>query len=139
MAKVTANIRFKMYPVPYAALKNQTAREASIRGGESLKRRVQQQIRASGRVRTGDMIRSIQAEQPRSSNYRTTVRVGSSLDYTDFQNRGIGPVRPVRAKRLVFKPKGSSQFVFARQTRGFAGARFYEKALAQMRASDFTK
>jgi hypothetical protein len=39
-------------------------------------------------------------------------------------------IRPVRARALRFKPKGSARFIFARKVRSYRGSRFLTRALA---------
>lgn len=41
-----------------------------------------------------------------------SARVGTNVEYARFVHDGRGPVFPVSAKVLRFKPKGSSQFIF---------------------------
>lgn len=88
--------------------------------------RARQIIISEGRVRTGDLANSIQVEQVG----RYEFKVGSDLHYAKYQHEGVkGPVRPVRAKVLRFKPKGSNQYVFAKETKGFPGIFFLTRAM----------
>lgn len=103
------------------------------RAANTTQRRARQNLIRSGRVNTGDLVRSIKVTQTGIQRYN----VGSDLRYAGFQERGIGPVVPVRAKALRFKPKGSNVFVFAQRTRGFEGARYMAKAYLSLRAHDF--
>lgn len=118
-------------------LKITAAGEASQWAARKTRNRVRHEIRKAGRIDTGKMHNSITVSEARRSGNRVTHNVGSALPYTIYQNEGIGPVYPVRAKVLRFKPKGSSQYVFARRTKGFKGAKFYQKALAHLRAQDY--
>lgn len=93
-------------------------------------------IVAKGRVDTARLWASIEAR--RVSPFQWTV--GSPLHYAKFQEEGVrGPVLPVRAKVLRFKPKGSTQFVFARRTKGFPGAFFLRDALRRLSPRDFRR
>lgn len=65
-----------------------------------------------------------------------TARVGSGLKYAVWHHEGTGiygphgqPIRPVRAKVMVFTPKGSSKKVFARSVRGQRGTKYLKRAL----------
>lgn len=118
-------------------LKVTSSSEAAEWAARRTRNRVRHEIRKSGRIDTGRMHDSIEISEARRARNRVTYNVGSALDYTLYQNEGIGPVYPVRAKVLRFKPKGSNQYVFARRTRGFKGAKFYQKALSHLRAQDY--
>lgn len=106
-------------------------------------RRVQQQVSrnivSSGRVRSGAMRDSIRSRRVSHTNRQTTYEVYSDLPYTIFQEEGIGPVTPVKAKVLRFKPRGSNVFIFRPRTKGFKGAHFFRQARAQITLDDFLK
>lgn len=66
----------------------------------------------------------------------TGVRVGSDLHYASLHHEGTGvygptgsPIRPKRAKYLVFVPKGGTRPVFARQVRGQQGTQYLRRAM----------
>lgn len=65
------------------------------------------------------------------------VEVGSPLFYAIYQEKGIGPVVPVKAKVLRFQPKGSSTYVFASRTKGFPGAYYLTRAIRSLTVADF--
>lgn len=106
-------------------------------------RRVQSYARAYAPVDKGPLRSSITAEvaaQP--SQNRVVGVVGSRLPYAIYQEKGTGiygprgaPIRPKRAKRLVFVPKGGSQVVFAREVRGARPQRYLERALSVVAVS----
>ena len=102
-------------------------------GARSIRRRVRSNIVQAGRVDTGEMIRSIKAEQAGNGRWKVYTR----LPYAKYQEHGIGPVTPKRAKALRFKPKGSGVFVFAQRTRGFPGAHFFRDAFRSASLRDF--
>lgn len=85
------------------------------------------------RTNTGAMQRSVKIKKQADAWYK----VYSDLHYTIYQEKGIGPVTPTRAKALRFKPKGSGSFVFAMRTRGFDGGHFFRRALRSLRLPDF--
>lgn len=69
------------------------------------------------------------------------ARVGSNVSYLMFLTRGTGiygparrPIRPVRATRLVFRPRGARGYVFARQVRGVRPNPFMLNALQAARS-----
>lgn len=108
-------------------------REAVERASAITEKRVKANIISSGRVDTGKMHETI--HQQEQTPYQRAVT--SNLHYTIYQEKGIGPVRPVKAKALRFKPKGSGTFVFAMRTKGFPGAHFFQKAFESIRLQDF--
>lgn len=79
------------------------------------------------------MKRSVHTKKQANGWYK----VYSDLHYTIYQEKGIGPVTPVRAKALRFKPKGSGQFVFAQRTKGFPGGHFFRNAMRSLSLQDF--
>ena len=87
------------------------------------------------RIDTGRLRASI-ASVVVTRNNRPAVLVGSNLNYALFVHEGTGvygpkhaPIRPKRAKRLRFKPRGSRKWVYARQVKGMAPNRFLTNAL----------
>lgn len=91
------------------------------------------------RIDTGRLRASI-ATQVVHRNGAPAVIVGTNVNYAILVHEGTGiygprhaPIRPRRAKRLRFKPKGSRRFVYARQVRGMAPNRFLANALAAAR------
>lgn len=109
-------------------------RERAVeRASEKTEQRVKDNIISSGRVDTGKMHDTIRSA-PAS---RFVTNVLSDLHYTIYQEKGIGPVTPVKAKALRFKPKGSGSFVFAMRTKGFPGAFFFQRAFNSILLQDF--
>lgn len=91
------------------------------------------------RIDTGRLRASI-ATQVVHRNGAPAVIVGTNVNYAILVHEGTGiygprhaPIRPRRAKRLRFKPKGSRRFVYARQVRGMAPNRFLANALTAAR------
>lgn len=109
------------------------------RAARRVQQRVTRNITASGRVRTGAMRDSIRSRRVSHTPAQTTYDVYSDLPYTMFQEEGIRPVYPVRAKVLRFKPKGSNTFIFRPRTKGFKGAHFFRQARAAVTLDDFLK
>jgi hypothetical protein len=97
--------------------------------------RVQAKARRFVGVDTGRLRSSITVSLV-AAGTKIAVRVGTNVQYALWHHEGTGiygprhqPIRPVRAKVLVFKPKGSSVTVFARQVRGQPGTKFLTRAL----------
>lgn len=111
-----------------------TARRAAGR----VRDRAKANLTASGRVNTGRLRDSITARNAGSSDpQRTVYEVGTNMPYAGYQEHGIGPVYPKRAKVLRFRPKGSSTFIFRPRTRGFPGAHYLERAYKSLTMRDY--
>lgn len=108
---------------------------AAGRAAETTQRRVREGIVATDRIGSGKMLDGVAVTRQGPGLYR----VSSSESYARFQEFGRGPVRPIRAKALRFKPKGSSSYVFATYVRPDPGGHFYERALAALSVRDFTR
>lgn len=132
--RVTVNIDRAKVRMHVGRLTEASARRAS----EAVQRRARNNIRRAGRINTGAMLNSIEVTRLGTSTLlEPKFRIGSDLQYARYQEHGIGPVYPVRAKVLRFKPKGSNTFVFARRTRGFEGAHFMRDAYRAITKQDF--
>jgi hypothetical protein len=86
-------------------------------------------------VNTGRLRASITTELVQYAG-NIAVLVGTNVNYAMYQHEGTGiygphgtPIVPVRAKFLRFRPRGSSDFVFARQVRGTPPTFFLRRAL----------
>lgn len=91
------------------------------------------------RVDTGRLRASINTQMIRR-NGQPVVVVGTNVFYARFVHDGTGiygprhrMIRPVRAKRLRFKPHGSGRYVYARAVRGMAPNHFLANALRAAR------
>lgn len=120
-------------------LLTETTGATAERAALTTQRRVKSNITRARRVRTGAMRDSVRRRTTVKTRTVRTIQVYSDLHYTDYQERGIGPVYPVRAKALRFKPKGSNVFVFAARTRGFKGAWFFRDAANSVTPADFAR
>lgn len=134
-------IRFyaRMDKARFARLTHQVTEEAARRAAEKTRLRIIRSILVQGRVRTGDMARSIIIEPIVPYNpKRAGFKVGSNLFYYHYQNDGVRPFGPIKPGGvLVFIPKGGTHVVFARHVKGFPGGHFSEDAVRALRAKDF--
>lgn len=89
------------------------------------------------RHKTGTLDRSIRIRMVKQDAHSTTYNVGSTLEYAGYQETGFGPVYPVRAKFLVFVPKGAHMVVFAKKTRGLEGAHYLRDAQQSLTMADY--
>lgn len=104
-----------------------------------LGRKVEGLAKREVNVDTGQLRSSISTQLMFFGN-RITVRVGSNVFYAWYIHDGTGiygprhqPIKPVRAKLLVFRPRGGGKVVFARQVRGVKSNPFLLKALRAVR------
>jgi hypothetical protein len=67
----------------------------------------------------------------------TMYQVGAYTFYAGWQERGTGPIYPVRAKFLRFTPKGSNRVVFAKRTRGVPASRYMKRAIDSVTLADY--
>ena len=107
------------------------------KGAAACREKVRSGITSAGRVDTGRMRSNISIRPLKSTGTVTAYSVSVNTPYASYQNDGTAAHGPVRARLLVFKPKGSNTFVFAKQVRGVTAARFMEKASAAMRLDDY--
>lgn len=110
-----------------------TRDDAARRAAAKTRDEVKRNIVSQGRVDSGRMLGSIEEQRLGAGEYV----VKSDLEYTIYQEKGIGPVVPRSASVLVFKPKGSGAFVFAQRTKGFEGGKFFERASKRIRLRHF--
>lgn len=114
-----------------------TSNNAARRAAYATRDQAKRNLTTSGRIDTGRLRDSIRASRKRTRGTTVTWSVGTPLQYGLYQEKGIGPVTPVKAKALRFKPKGSNTFVFAQRTKGFSGAFYLKRAYQSIKVSDF--
>lgn len=97
--------------------------------------RVEAAAKALAPVDTGRLRSSIHMRIERRDGVTVCV-ISTNVKYAAYHEYGTGiygpkrrPIRPVRAKRLVFIPKGGNELVFAKQVRGVKAKHFMKKAL----------
>lgn len=77
------------------------------RGRQVLNRAIETCPVETGRMRSDHTMELI------LSGGSPAVRVGVNTEYAEWVHEGRGPIVPVRAKVLRFRPKGSGVYVFA--------------------------
>jgi len=94
---------------------------------------------ANGRPKRIDTGQTRASVNNRLVTYRTlpAARIGSPLRKATWIHDGTGiygprrhPIRPTRAKRLRFKPKGSNRVVYAKSVKGMKANPFLADALS---------
>jgi hypothetical protein len=81
---------------------------------------------------SGDLARDLHV-QPLPPPLYPGVEIGSDLPQATFHRKGHGVIRPVRAKALRFKPKGSQRFIFVKRVGPVKGNPFQERSLRAAR------
>jgi hypothetical protein len=114
------------------------SKEAARRAAEKTLQRARSNLSAAGRNNTGALQNSLMVMDITGNPMVPSFAIGSGLEYAIYQEVGTGGSRARPGGFLRFKPKGSSTFVFAKQTRGFPGANYLGKAVAAVTASDFS-
>jgi hypothetical protein len=80
-------------------------------------------------VDTGRLRASLEVIEQTGPGGRPEVRVGSGVAYAWVHHQGRGPVYPVRARALRFRPKGARGFIFRRSVGPAAGTFYLKRAL----------
>jgi len=88
------------------------------------------------RIRTGNLLRSIKAEKINGDKVSSEWTVGTDVFYSKWQEEGRGPVFPIRAKVLRFKPKGSNVYIFRPYAGPAEGAHYLENAVKIVNITD---
>jgi hypothetical protein len=86
-------------------------------------------------VDTGLMRNSIVAELYEQTPRHIIWRIGSSVFYAPFQEKGTGPIHARRAPLLVFKI--GNRWVSTYSTRGVPAVRFLARAIEAVTVEDF--
>lgn len=135
-----SQVKLAVLPGAVVAVVGPQLDAAAYRAAQAARGRAMANIQRLGRIATGEMIqglqvrRSIGAGQPLIARYD----VYSTARHTIFQEEGTRAHGPVRAPRLVFRPKGSNKVVYAKWVRGVTPGFFLRDAVASVRVEDFT-
>ena len=111
------------------------AEKSAARAASVSQMRVKEGIALTDRVGTGKMLNQIGVRRTGLARFQ----VYSDMPYAGWQEYGRGPVRPVKAKALRFKPKGMNAYVFARYVRPDPGGHFFKRALSLASRRDFIR
>lgn len=115
------------------------AKAAVDRAATAAQRRAQNNVRAAGRIDTGELVNGIVKEpsQVRSDPMHPAMRVVSRAKHSLYNELGTRDHGARNGGVMRFKPKGSGTFVFARRVRGIRGIHFMRNAVQQTRVNDF--
>ncbi len=116
-----------------------TVAVAAAHGANVAAARAKNNIAQANRVDSTAMYRGMTVEQVTSAPLNAAYLVYTPVPYAIYQEFGTRDHGPVRAKRLVFKPKGQQFFVFAKWVRGVQPAYFMTNALRSLSVKDFLR
>ena len=123
-------IRFKE-PIRTEKVAEITKR-AALKATKRTQGRIQRNIRSTNRVNTGRMVNSVTIQRvPGRHPLNPAFSVGARVPYAAYQEKGM------RARRMVFTPKGAGSVVFAMWVKGIRAAHFVRDAVRLIKPSDF--
>jgi hypothetical protein len=93
------------------------------------------QRRLVGRT-SGDLARDLHVQWV-PPPHKPGVEVGSDLPQAILHAKGHPEIRPVRAKALRFKPKGSKQFIFRMKAKEVPPNRYLQRSLRAARRGGY--
>lgn len=133
----TVKTTLTLYPSAIASIVGGASDKAAYRAAQKVRGRAMSNIRSLGRIDTGRMLATLQVRKGGDGPLHPQYTIGSTQFYTKFQEFGTRAHGPVRAPFLVFKPKGSSTYVFAKWVRGVKAGKFMTNAINATTLSDF--
>lgn len=136
---MAGDVTVTMFPGAVVNVIGPQADAAAYRAAQAVRGRVLSNIARLGRIDTGEMVRGMQVRRSIGAGMPLFPRydVYSTARHTIFQEEGTRAHGPVRAPRLVFRPKGSSKVVYAKWVRGVTPGRFMADAVRDTRVDDF--
>lgn len=135
MYSIAGRVELELWPDAVDRVVGGISRETAQRGADA----AVQRAKANAPVDSGELRNSIHAESPHSvGNMFYVVNVVADADHALYQELGTRAHGPVAAKHLVFKPKGSNTYVFAKWVRGVPPVRYLGRALDSLSTGDFT-
>lgn len=126
----TAKVRVRLNETNILLLGERTSERLARNGAERVKDRAQR----NAPVRTGALRDSIGITKIREG-LTTTYKIGSPLEYAQYQEDGTGPVIARPGGVLVFEAGGVT--VFAKHTRGTPATHFMRRTAATITEADF--
>lgn len=113
-------------------------KRAALKATKRTQGRIQRNIRSTNRVNTGRMVNSVTIQRvPGRHPLNPAFSVGARTPYAAYQEYGTRAHGPVRARRMVFTPKGAGSAVFAMWVKGIRAAHFVRDAVRLIKPSDF--
>lgn len=133
-----ARVRVQYQLGPATRVIGELVDESTYRAAQRVRGRAMSNIRALGRVDTGEMIRGLQVRKTRAAALWPQYTVESTARHTGWQEDGTRAHGPVRADFLVFQIRGAGPVIFAKWVRGVPPGHFMRRAMDAATPADFT-
>lgn len=113
-------------------------KRAALKAAKRTQGRIQRNIRSTNRINTGRMVNSVTLQRVSGRHpLNPAFSVGARTPYAAYQEYGTRAHGPVRARRMVFTPKGAGSAVFAMWVKGIKAAHFVRDAVRLIKPADF--
>lgn len=133
------SVKIKLHPNKVRLVVGGQSQDSVQKAAKMAQTRARANIRQAGRIDTGELIQNIIISPSASSgSMRYLYDVTATAKHAIFNELGTKGATARPGGVLVFKPKGSSTFVFAKKTRGIRGIHFMRGAIQACRIEDFT-
>lgn len=139
MARNSSRVDIQLSRAKVASVLARHSNASAHRAAKVTRDRIREEIVKAGRVDTGRMRDSLHLTRAKvgvETQWNIAVK-GPAARYFLFQDQGTRAHGPKRANYMVFKPKGSSTFVFAKWVRGVTAGKFVQKAANRLTVRDF--
>ena len=135
----SSKFKFRVYPSASVTIAG-LADDAAARAAEATRRVARANIKAAGRVDTGEMGAGMRVEKVSGPELEPRYKITpGGTGYAKYQEFGTRAHGPKRAKRLVFQIRGKGPVIFAKWVRGVTAAHFMRDAVQAVRASDYAE
>lgn len=109
----------------------------SLNGAQAVAHNIRENIRSEGLIDTGRMLDSVTIEKKPDTVRGTRYWVYPDVPYAKYQEYGTSGSQAPPGGVLVFKPKGSTSFVFTQQTAPIEAHHFIREAMRETTVQDF--
>ncbi|QNJ55958.1 hypothetical protein SEA_RASPUTIA_68 [Microbacterium phage Rasputia] len=133
-----AGAHMKLNQAKFGRIVEQASERAAERGARELVKKLGYEVRASGRVQTGQMADNWNIDEvPARTARGKRFRVSSPYKRTDYQNFGTRGSRPIPPKKALRFSPGGGPAIFRTKSGPIPAARFMERARESMQLSDW--
>ncbi len=137
MAKAQAHVTLHLDQGAIIQVVGGAAHDSARRAANVWMGRARANLASSGRMDTGELYSSIHVTDITGDPMRPEFIVSADAPHAMFQEQGTAGARARPGGFLVFKPKGSAKYVFAKKVRGISGVHFMANAVSAASLSDF--
>lgn len=106
-------------------------------GAQAVAKAIRGNIRSEGLIDTGRMLDSVTIQKKTDTSTGTRYWVWPDVPYAKYQEYGTSGSTAAPGSVLVFKPKGSSSFVFTQHTAPIEAHHFIREAMKELTTADF--